>query len=202
MIYFLYICRKIICMNLLNISVEKALETLVNKGVILYPTDTVWGIGGDATSCEVASKIFRIKNRAESKSFILLVSDIQMLKRYINVNEQVIDFLKQQKRPTSVVYENPIGLASNVIAPDNTVAIRIVQNEFCQRLISKFNKPIISTSANMSGFPTPISFQAIAPEIKNAVDYIVPYEQNQTSTATASQLVKVAPNGEIIYLRQ
>ncbi len=189
-------------MNLLDFSVERALKTLENKGIILYPTDTIWGLGCDATNGEVVQKIFRIKKRVESKSFILLVSDFQMLTSFVTIPLQVIDFLKKQQRPTSVIYQNPSGLAHNVVASDNSVAIRVVQDDFCQKLIQKFGKPIVSTSANFSGFPSPQTFTEIDSEIKKLVDYIVDYKQDNQEIGMASQLVKLSAEGEIIFLRK
>ena len=149
-------------------------KLLNNAGVILYPTDTVWGIGCDATNKVAVSKIFTIKKREESKSLVILVDGLDMLKKYIeNIPDEVTEILSISDRPTTVVYSNPVGLAENVLAADNTVAIRIVKHAFCQNLIAHFGKPLVSSSANISGQPTPSSFQEIDKSILKAVDYIV-----------------------------
>jgi len=147
-------------------EVKNSIDSLKNKGVLLYPTDTVWGLGCDATSEIAVNKIFKIKQRSESKSLIILVDSIKMLKNYIpNIPPKVLTLLQTAKNPTSIIYTNPKDLAKNVIATDNTVAIRIPQNEFCKQLIQQFGKPIISTSANISGEATPKSFSEISQTI-------------------------------------
>lgn len=189
-------------MNDFDFSVKKAVSVLNEKGILLYPTDTVWGLGCDATDNEAVMKIFRIKQRSESKSLILLVADIQMLEKYVEVPRFVLDFLEKQERPTSVIYHNTRGLAQNVIASDNSVAIRIVKNDFCQKLIQQFGKPIVSTSANRSGFPTPLNFSQIEDYIKNEVDYIVDFQQDIEENRPPSQLVKIKNASEIEILRR
>ena len=132
--------------------------------VILYPTDTVWGIGCDATNEMAVSSIYSIKKRKESKSLVILVSSIDMLKHFVDeVPSKVLDVLKKAIKPTTIIYKNPKGLANNVIANDNTVAIRIAQDDFCKNLIENFGNPIVSTSANLSGNETPRSFKEIDP---------------------------------------
>ena len=129
-------------------SINSSYFNLHKGGNILYPTDTVWGIGCDATNEIAIAKIFSIKKREESKSLVILVNNIEMLRQYVDeIPTRLIDILKKETKPTTVIYKNPKGLAKNVIAKDNTVAIRIAQDEFCQKLIKKFGKPIVSTSA-------------------------------------------------------
>ncbi len=182
-------------------EIKNSITTLKQKGTLLYPTDTIWGIGCDATNYNAVEKVFRIKKRKASKSMIVLVDSLRMLKRIITtIPESVLDILKTSTKPTSIIYQNPIGLAQNVIANDNTVAIRIVQNEFCRQLIEKFGKPIISTSANTSGFDTPNSFSDIESEIIENVDYVVALQQNEKSTKS-SRILKVTDNGSIEILR-
>lgn len=181
--------------------ISKAIYFLENQGVILYPTDTIWGIGCDATNQKAVEKIYQIKKRSETKSLILLVSDFQMLQKYVQLPTDFSSFLNQQKKPTSVIYENPIGLAINTIASDNTIAIRIAEDDFCKQLISEFGKPIVSTSANISGEPSPSCFAEISPKIKNSVDYVVPYRQDDFQKKTSSQLVRLEKNGEVKILR-
>lgn len=181
--------------------VEKTTNALVNDNTILYPTDTVWGLGCDATNVTAVAKIYQIKKRAESKSLIILVDSFEMLQEYVdNIPEKVIEILNNAEKPTTIIYKNPIGLAPNVIASDNTVAIRIVQNEFCQQLIKEFGKPIVSTSANISGDTTPMSFKEIKPTILDAVDYVVNLQQESVATQS-SRILKILENGTIQVLR-
>jgi L-threonylcarbamoyladenylate synthase len=182
-------------------EIEKSLKILQKKEILLYPTDTVWGIGCDATSEAAVSKIYTIKQRAESKSLIILVDEIEMLQQYIpTISKEIIALLSKTTNPTTIIYNNPIGLAKNVVAQDNTVAIRIVQNDFCKQLIAAFGKPIVSTSANISGSETPKSFKEIASPILESVDYVVNLHREERNEKS-STILKVAENGEIIVLR-
>ena len=182
-------------------EIQKGVEILEKGKIILYPTDTVWGIGCDATNEEAVSKIFKIKQRSESKSLIILVDGIEMLKKYIpTIPKNVKELLVNIVNPTTIIYNNPVGLANNVVSDDNTVAIRIVQHGFCKQLISKFGKPIVSTSANISGSPTPKSFKEIDTPILDSVDYIVNL-QHEEANDKSSTILKVADNGELIVLR-
>ncbi|PCH78172.1 MAG: threonylcarbamoyl-AMP synthase [Flavobacteriaceae bacterium] len=184
----------------MNYNVIK--EGLVSNGTILYPTDTVWGIGCDATSEEAVQKIFEIKQRAESKSLIILVDGVEMLKEYVSdIPEKVITLLKNTTKPTTIIYKNPRGLAKNVVADDNTVAVRIVKHAFCEKLIACLGKPIVSTSANVSGEETPVSFEKISSSILNSVDYIVnlPLENESTNSST---ILRMLDTGEFEVLRK
>lgn len=182
-------------------EIKNSLKVLENEQTLLYPTDTVWGIGCDATSDEAVSKIYDIKQRSESKSLIILVNDIEMLKQYVNsISQEVVNLLKSSNKPTTIIYNNPKNLAKNVIASDNTVAIRIVQNYFCKELISAFGKPIVSTSANVSGNETPKSFKEIELSILDSVDYVVDLQRNEVCEKS-STILKLSENGEIIILR-
>ena len=181
---------------------KKAIEILKNGGVILYPTDTIWGIGCDATSEVAVNKIFKIKQRSESKSLIVLVDSLSMLQNYVKkVPKEVIKILQNSISPTTIIYQNPKGLAKNVVAADNTVAIRIVSNDFCKQLINIFGKPIVSTSANVSNNPTPKSFKEIELAILDSVDYVVNL-QNEVENKKSSTILKVAKSGEITILRK
>lgn len=183
-------------------EISNSLEILKNGKVFLYPTDTVWGIGCDATDVSAVNKVFEIKKRPESKSLIILVDSLKMLQKYVlEIPSSVLDILENTKTPTTIIYKNPIQLASNVIASDNTVAIRIVQNEFCKQLINQFKKPIVSTSANISGSPTPKSFKEIEQPILDSVDYIVNL-QREAINDKSSTILKVEENGEILVLRK
>ena len=185
----------------MDTEIKNSLKMLKQKEILLYPTDTVWGIGCDATSQEAVAKVFKIKQRSESKSLVILVDSIEMLKEYIpTVSKAVIEILANPKTPTTIIYDNPVGLAKNVVASDNTVAIRIVQHEFCKQLIHQFGKPLVSTSANISGKPTPNSFKEIEQSILDSVDYVVNLQRDDVNEKS-STILKVSENGEIIVLR-
>ncbi|PID70905.1 MAG: threonylcarbamoyl-AMP synthase [Flavobacteriales bacterium] len=180
---------------------SETLQNLIDRKVILYPTDTVWGLGCDATSEEAVSKIYKIKKRSESKSLVILVDGLAKLKKIVkHIPEKALEILNDSKRPTTIIYNNPQKLAKNVIAKDNTVAIRIVQDEFCQQLIAQFGKPIVSTSANVSGNPTPQSFKEIDNSILDAVDYVVNLHQDKICS-TPSRIIKINDTGNVDVIR-
>jgi L-threonylcarbamoyladenylate synthase len=186
----------------LQLEINNSLSILNNGQILLYPTDTVWGLGCDASDENAVAKIFKIKQRAESKSLIILVDSIEMLQKYVEIiPEKVQAILLKTERPTTVIYENPKNLAKNVIAADNTVAIRIVQEEFCNNLIQQFGKPIVSTSANISGMPTPSSYKEIDPSILDTADYIVNLHREKINEQS-SQIIKIDEFGTIVYLRK
>lgn len=183
-------------------AVEQAIKVLKSGGVLIYPTDTVWGIGCDATNTRAVSRVFDIKQRSESKSLVILVDSIDMLQKYIPlITEVIYKILNEAKRPTTIVYDHPKGLAPNVVAQDDTVAIRIVKHKFCEVLIHNFGKPIVSTSANISNHPTPGSFSEIDHSLLKQVDYIVNLPQKEAQNM-ASQIIKVNDLGEIEYIRK
>lgn len=186
---------------MMDAEIKTSLKILNQKKLLLYPTDTVWGIGCDATSAEAVAKVFGIKQRSESKSLVILVDSFEMLQKYIpKVPKAVIELLSKTTNPTTIIYNNPVGLAINVVASDNTVAIRIVQNEFCRELIHLFGKPIVSTSANISGNPTPKSFDEIEKSILDSVDYVVNLQRDEVNEKS-STILKVNEKGEITVLR-
>lgn len=175
-------------------QINKCVEFLQDAKIILYPSDTIWGLGCDATNREAISNIYAIKQRKTSKSLIVLVDSIEMLKKYVEtVPEMVIDYLSEITEPTTVIYNNPINLTKNLIADDNTIAIRVVNKGFVYDLIKIFNKPIVSTSANISGKKTPKTFSDISAEIKNDVDFIVEYKIT-VNTAKSSKIVRFVNN--------
>lgn len=183
-------------------DLKNTLKILKSSGIFLYPTDTVWGLGCDATDENAVKKVFELKNRIESKSLIILVDSWEMLQQYINkIPPKVSCVLEGTSRPTSVIYKNPKGLAKNVIADDDTVAIRIVQDEFCKQLIKEFGKPIVSTSANYSGKPTPKNFIEIDKTLLNKVDYVVNLNREKRF-GVSSQIVKIDEKGKIEFLRK
>lgn len=184
-----------------NQDVENCLHTLRNGGLILYPTDTIWGIGCDATNADAVKKIYTLKQRPETKSCIVLLAGEKDLLRYVTQPDlQVFDYLLTAKKPTTVIYKDPVGLADNLIAADGTIAIRIVKDDFCRHVIKRFRKPIVSTSANISGATAPAFFSAISDEIKKGVDYIVQYRQDDEAPKEASAVIKWE-NGNITVLR-
>ncbi|NNE30613.1 MAG: threonylcarbamoyl-AMP synthase [Saprospiraceae bacterium] len=182
--------------------VEKARITLETNGIILYPTDTIWGLGGDATDPKVIRKIFKLKERAEDKPFVLLVSDLEMLVNYAGKVHPKIDRLLQfHERPLTVVYPQSEGLPSLATGENGSVAIRIVKDDFCSELIRVFGKPIISTSANVSDQPFPKNFGEISSTILSGVDYIVPLRQTDKELGEPSVIVSLSPKGELVFLR-
>ena len=186
----------------MNSELKYTIAALAKGNTILYPTDTVWGLGCDATNKNAVEKIFKIKQRSESKSLIVLVDSWEMLLNYVDViPEKVNCILTGSSKPTTVIYSNPKGLAENVIANDNTVAIRIVNDGFAHELIQKFGRPIVSTSANISGESNPKSFEEINPTLLDSVDYIVNLPLENKS-GIASQIVKVHNDGKIEFLRK
>ena len=173
--------------------------TLFLGKTILYPTDTVWGLGCDATNIDAVAKIFKLKNRVESKSLVVLVSSMEMLRTYVGtVPQKAIDIISKTKKPTTIIYSNPKGLAANAIALDNTIAIRIPSHDYCLEIINKLGKPIISTSANISGEPTPKSFSEISLSILEGVDYVVNLEQDKITDKSSTILKLVGNTIEVI----
>ncbi len=183
-------------------EINNALAVVKKGGLILYPTDTVWGIGCDATNAEAIDKIFKLKDRNDKKSLICLVSDFKMLNEYIEeVPEVAYDILKYAAKPTTIIYDNPIRVAENIIAEDNSLAIRVTKDEFCKKLIQKMRRPLVSTSANISGKPTPQHFDEIDPLILNGVDYIVNLHRNK-KTGSPSTIIKLGLDGTVKIIRK
>ena len=171
-------------------------------GVILYPTDTVWGIGCDATNEEAVRKVFGIKRRSDSKSLVLLASDLDMVARFVKeIPSIAIDLVEVNDAPMTIIYPEGQGLAPGVTAEDGSVGIRIPMNDFCLELSRKLRKPLVSTSANISGEATPKTFAEISEEIKGAVDYTVPEGLGAGATGKASQIIKVGLKGEVEIIR-
>jgi L-threonylcarbamoyladenylate synthase len=181
--------------------VRKTIEILKKGGLIVYPTDTVWGIGCDATNEEAVEKIYALKKRPTSKSMICLVSDFKMLNRYVeDIPEVAYDILKYANKPTTIVYERPLAVAPNLIADDNTLAFRVVKEGFAHDVIKKLKRPIVSTSANVSSQKTPAHFSEISQTILNGVDYTVPL-QDKNTTQKPSSIIKILNNGQVEILR-
>ncbi len=185
-----------------NDDIEKSLKVLESGGTLLYPTDTVWGIGCDATNTKAVEKIFRIKSRTEAKSLIVLLDDLEKVQLYVEkVPDITGDLLSSITNPVTIIYSNARKLASNVIASDGTIGIRIVKDDFCSELIRRFGKPIVSTSANISGFEAPPVFSQISDEIKNAVDYIVSYKQDYFNRSKPSTIIRLRDDGLYTIIR-
>ncbi|MCF6366364.1 MAG: threonylcarbamoyl-AMP synthase [Bacteroidales bacterium] len=183
-------------------DVNKAFEVLKCGGVILYPTDTIWGLGCDATNEEAVQKVFEIKKRADKKSMLILLNNINFIRQYVEeVPEIALDIAELSEKPTTVIYSGAKNLAKNLIARDGSIGIRITKEEFTDKLIQKFKKPIVSTSANISGGNFPADFEEISEEIKNSVDYIVKYNQNKKVSKAPSSIIKVGTKGEIEIIR-
>jgi L-threonylcarbamoyladenylate synthase len=185
--------------------IEEAIEAgeHLKKGkVILYPTDTIWGIGCDATNPEAVQRIYRIKKRPDQKSMLLLMDGIMMLNQYIeSVPEQAIKLLESSTRPTTIIYQGARNLAPNLVADDGSIGIRITSDPFCRELLKLTRFPIVSTSANLSGLQAPSSFGEIDDLIKREVDYVVNWRQEETGPAAASTILRIDNQGEIKVLR-
>lgn len=192
-----YFCR----MNFTE-DIDNCLPVLRSGGVILYPTDTVWGLGCDATNEAAVQKIFSIKQREESKALIVLLADERDIIKYVSQPDlRVFDYLQSAERPTTVIYKGALGLADNLIAADGSVGIRLVKDEFCRHLIRRFKKPIVSTSANISGQPAPPCFSAIDNAVLRSVDYVVKYRQNDETQRQPSAVIIWNNDGTIQQLR-
>lgn len=189
--------------NAFEQDVINSREVLRKGGVILYPTDTIWGLGCDATNQDAISKIYKIKQREESKSMIILVAEENDILKYVAAPDlEVFDFITAQEKPTTVIYENAVSLPDNLIQEDGSIAIRIVRDEFCRHLIKRLGKPLVSTSANISGDPSPASFKDISKKIKNSVDYIVGWRQEDANPSQPSQILKWNSDGTVSYIRR
>lgn len=187
----------------MNDDIKKAIEILMKGGIILYPTDTVWGIGCDATNAEAVKRIYEIKQRDDSKSMLVLMDNPVKLQTYIqDVPEIAWDLIELTDKPLTIIYENARNLAENLIAEDGSVGIRITDEEFSKELCKRFRKPIVSTSANISGSPSPANFKEISQEIKNKMDYIVNYRQKDLSNANPSSIIKLSKDGTINIIRK
>ena len=184
-------------------DLQRALDTLHVGGIILYPTDTVWGIGCDATNSNAVEKVYKIKQRTDTKSMLVLVEDFFRLKNYVEqIPENINELLRRETKPLTIIYPGAKNLALNLIAEDGSIGIRIVKDEFCFHLIRSFKKPIVSTSANFSGNPAPGNFSEINPEIIKSVDYVVRYRQKDSSEGKPSRIIKVGTKGEIEVIRE
>ena len=198
----------------MNTEIQKAVEVLRQGGVILYPTDTVWGIGCDATNPEAVAKIYEIKKREDSKSLVLLASDMDMICRYVKeVPEMAIQLVEVNDKPMTIIYPGAVAgekgnmkacrhcLAFNTVAEDGTVGIRVPMMDFCTQLVAKLGRPIVSTSANISGETTPKNYAEISEEIKSAVDHVVEPSLEKGATGQSSSIIKVGLEYSIEIIR-
>jgi L-threonylcarbamoyladenylate synthase len=183
-------------------EVQAAEEEIILGNIILYPTDTVWGIGCDAENAAAVRKVYKIKEREESKSLILLMADLAMLKRYIReVPGNLESLMQQQERPTTFVLSGAQNLPKEVMATDGTIAVRITKDDFCHRLIRQTGRPLVSTSANISGEIEAVSFKDVSDIIKKRVDHVVSWRREEEIEAKPSRIIKVSENGEQQILR-
>ena len=189
-------------MNLFEFDIARCLETLREGRLILYPTDTIWGIGCDATDEHAAEKIFALKKRDAAKSMIVLVADVNDIGHYAKApSEEIKKMIRESERPLTVIYPDAKILAENIIAEDGSIAIRVVKDDFCATLIREFGKPIVSTSANISGDPSPKNYKDISSAVSDAVDHIVQYRQDEESPSVASRIVKWTDEEGLIVIR-
>lgn len=184
-------------------DIRKAVETMRKGGVILYPTDTVWGIGCDATNAEAVAKVYKIKKRDDSKALICLVDSDARLQRYVrNVPEVAWQLLDCADKPTTVILDGAVNLAPNLIADDGSIALRITAEPFSKELCYRFQKAVVSTSANISGEPTAQNYRDIAPEIIDAVDYVCWSRRQEHKPHTPSSIIKLGMGGEVEIIRK
>lgn len=187
----------------MNEDIKKAFEVLKQGGVILYPTDTIWGLGCDATNEEAVEKLYAIKKRERNKSMLIMLDNPAKLQTYVeDVPEIAWDLIDLTDKPLTIIFNGAKNLAKNLICDDGTIGIRITSENFSRGLCNRFRKPIVSTSANFTGDATPQSFNQINPEIIDIVDYVVEYRQNEMMKQTPSSIIKLAANGNIDIIRK
>lgn len=184
-------------------DISKAIEIMNSGGIILYPTDTIWGIGCDATNEKAVQKVYELKQRSDNKAMIVLIDNPVKLNYYLaETPDMAWDLIELSNKPLTIIYDNARNVADNLIADDGSLAIRVTQEGFSHELCKRFRKAIVSTSANISGMSAPQNFSEISEDIKNGVDYIVSYRQNDMSKAKASSILKLGNNGEIKIIRE
>lgn len=190
-------------MDLMQYSIDQSLPILREGGLILYPTDTVWGIGCDATNSRAVERIYRLKQREDAKSMIILVATQKDILTYTaQAPAAIFDFLEKADRPTTVIYDQALGLADHLMNADRSIAIRVVGEPFCKTIIQRLGRAIVSTSANLSGQPTPKIFSEIAQEILEGVDYVVDYRRDDETPRMPSRIVRILADGEIKIIRE
>lgn len=183
-------------------DLEKCLEVLAAGGTILYPTDTVWGLGCDATNPEAVDNLARLKGKPDQKGLIVLLATERDVLQYVAAPDlAVFDYLKTLTKPTTVIYEHGLGVADNVLNLDGSIAIRLVSDEFCRHLVKRFRKPIVSTSANFHGEPSPEDFLNINSRLKATVNYVVGYRRHDENRASSSSIIKWNSDGSVTVIR-
>jgi L-threonylcarbamoyladenylate synthase len=188
---------------MLKDEVNKALKIIQEGGIILYPTDTIWGIGCDATNTEAIKKIFALKQRDEAKSLLILVDTENKLESYIReVPDIAYDLIEFAENPLTLVMPGAKNLSPAIISADGSVGIRVSKHPFCQQLIQRLRKPLVSTSANISGEPSPQNFMQISPDIINGVDYVVDLEQHDVTAKRPSTIMRLEPGGRFEFIRK
>jgi L-threonylcarbamoyladenylate synthase len=183
-------------------DIKNCIKALNSGGTILYPTDTIWGVGCDALDEHAVEKVFSIKQRPKEKSLIVLLADARDVLRYVAApHPDIIDILEGFDRPTTVIYEGPLGFPENAVHESGSIAIRVTDDPFCKALIKRFRKPLVSTSANLSGEPSPDNFAMVSETIKQGVDYVVKHRQHDTASCPPSRLVRINDDGSLEILR-
>ena len=186
-----------------DIDIRNAVDVLRKGGVILYPTDTIWGLGCDAQNEEAVRRVYEIKKRADSKALICLVDSADRMQRYFrNVPEVAWDLVEYAEKPLTLILDGAVNVAPNLLAEDGSLGMRVTKEEFSRQLCYRFQKAIVSTSANFSGEPSPKSFYDIPEELKSQVDYIVQFSRGRKSTNPPSSIIKLASDGAITVIRR
>lgn len=189
-------------METMTEDIKKACEVMREGGIILYPTDTIWGIGCDATNKEAVERVYNLKKRSDSKAMLVLMDSEAKLERYVdNIPDVAWDLIEVADKPLTIIYSHAKNLATNLLAGDGSVGIRITREEFSRRLCERFRMPVVSTSANVSGEPSPANFSEISDEIKKGVDFIVSYRRDEESEAAPSNIIKLGDGGLIQIIR-
>ena len=183
-------------------NITQALEVLKKGGTILYPTDTIWGIGCDATNLEAIQKIVDLKKRDSSQSFIILVETEKRLQDLVDVPEMAWDIMDMSEKPVTFIYEKAEGLPKELLAEDGSIGIRLVKTDFCKKIITRLNRPLVSTSANFKGEKSPMKFSDISDDIKNAVDFVVEDTEDLVSEFSGSSIMKIWNDGQIKIIRE
>jgi L-threonylcarbamoyladenylate synthase len=184
-------------------EVVNALKVLQKGGIILYPTDTIWGIGCDATNTEAVKKIYKLKQRDETKSMIILLDSENKLESYIrDVNPLAYDLMEYAENPLTLVMPGAKNISEALISSDGSIGVRVSKHPFCKQVIQSLRKPLVSTSANISGKPFPQYFSQIAPEIINGVDYVVDIDQSDMEVKTPSTIISLDPDGKFKFIRK
>jgi len=186
----------------MNEEINKALKAVQEGCVILYPTDTIWGLGCDATNPDAIKKIYALKQRDDTKSLIILLAEARDIFRYVaNPHPDIVSIVEKFDRPTTVIYEQAVGLPDNLVSSDGSIAIRVTRDPFCKSLIKRLKKPLVSTSANISGQSSPRSYADISPAIKNGVEHIVALRQGEANDTPPSRIIRIDNDGNLSVIR-